>query len=1000
VVQTALCPVTIGREREMERLRDALEAGCAGDGRTVVLAGDAGLGKTRLCTDLRRLAAGRGAATMWGGCSEAEFSLPYLPFLEAIGNHLAQADVPALRRELGAGHPELAWLFPQLGIEAPPRDPSDPVQGKLRLFEAVLALLRTGAEPGGTLLVLENLHGADASSRELLEYLVRRLRGARIMLLVTCRLDGLDRGHPLAVMVEHWRRAGLAERLDLTPLSADRVGDMIRETVGIDTVGFEVSRLLSERSEGNPFVLEEILKDALDRGAVSRVDPAWRGESLRRLRLPRTVRDSVLGRLEHLPEPVADVLHCASVLGRSFDYPLLVELSGRDGPDVQAALRTCVRHQLVEEDPEVRGHYRFRHSLTREAVYEDLLAPRREELHAAAAEVLRGRPEIPAVELCQHLLAAGRSAEAVPLGLAAADQAMRAHAYPDAAHLLERILPLVEDPRRRADLEANLGTAQLLHGDAARAERHLGEGVRALDRLGDHRAAAHHRLWLGRCLWERSRPEAARAQFDTARAQLEADGPSEDLALAHVRLASLAAFALDGAGAIEAARRAAAIAAAAGADAPRIWAYNYLGLGHLQLGQVAEGIEYVDRSYREAAAAGLNVIAANALYNGILVRIQQLRPLEAVERVEALKAMQAGSMARLQALRAEGNIHLWGLGQPGRALTAYREALVLAREGDAVQYVNWLTVQLAAANLLLDRFEDARRLLPDRSTARESQDRVDQLWTSIRLELDAGRPQAALAGAEEVLRDGGWPLRVRLFLGDVAVEALAAAGRVGEAGAWVDSVIAAGADPAHPWLLRMRGRLALAEGRAEDAAGDLRSAADAFGAAGCGHEEGRSRLALAEALAVAGSVEAARAELRATVESAAGRGSALEERLAREAMARLGSRTITTEHVKLALECMHRPAELREAALGRLLGMEPPGGADRLRALLSEQVTALAASADGREREAGQLLRDYYVRRVGSQELVADRLHLTRATFYRRLHLGWGLLAERLTPVA
>src|SRR5262249_58985446 len=131
--------------------------------------------------------------------------------VEATGNHLAQADLSALRRQLAANHRELAWLFPQLGLEEPPHDPSDPVQGKLRLFEAVLALLRTCAQPDGLLLVLENVHWADASSRELLEYLVRRLRGARAMLLVTCRLEGLERRHSLVVSVEHWRRAGLVQ---------------------------------------------------------------------------------------------------------------------------------------------------------------------------------------------------------------------------------------------------------------------------------------------------------------------------------------------------------------------------------------------------------------------------------------------------------------------------------------------------------------------------------------------------------------------------------------------------------------------------------------------------------------------------------------------------------------------------------------------------------------------------------------------------------------------
>src|SRR5262249_25789735 len=151
--------------------------------------------------------------------------------------------------------------------------------------------------------------------------------------------------------------------------------------------------------------------------------------------------------------------------------------------------------QLVEEDPDVDGHYRFRHSLTRESVYDDLLVPQREELHAAAADALAARPDTPAVELCRHLLAAPREDEARPLGLADARQAVRAHAYQDAALLYERILPLVGD-EARPELLCRMGTAYLLCGDAARAERHLTEGVRALERVGQSRSAARYRLSL------------------------------------------------------------------------------------------------------------------------------------------------------------------------------------------------------------------------------------------------------------------------------------------------------------------------------------------------------------------------------------------------------------------------------------------------------------------------------------------------------------------------
>jgi hypothetical protein len=687
------------------------------------------------------------------------------------------------------------------------------------------------------------------------------------------------------------------------------------------------------------------------------------------------------------------------VLGRSFDYPLLAAISGQESQEVQAALRVCMLHQLVEEDPDVDGHYRFRHSLTRESVYDDLLVPQRQDLHAAAADALRGRPDTPAVELCRHLLAARREQEAAPLGLAAAEQAMRAHAYQDAARLYERILPLVGD-ETRPELLCRMGMAYLLCGDTARAERHLAVGVGALDARGQRRAAASYRLSLGRCHWERHRPEQAAAEYETARAVLEPEGPSEDLALAYVRLAQAAAFALDGARAVEAAERAVAIATEADAHAPRIWAYNYLGLGQVQLGHVAEGLETVDRSYREALAADLNVIAANALYNGIMVRLQHLRPLEALERIDALKALQAGSMAELQALRAEGSVLLWGLGRPVRALAACEEVLALAREGEATYYVNWAQVQLAVVHIQLDHLDEARRLLADRSVSREDQDRVDELWAEVRLALDSGRPDAAVPGAEEVLRGSDWPLRVRLFLGDVAAEALLAVDRAADAAVLLDRVVAGGADPGHPWLLRMRGRTAAAAGRADEAAGHLRLAADAFRAAGSRHEEARSRLALARVLAAGGAVDEAQGELRAALASAEERGAAFEARAAREALAGLGSRAITADLVKQALEALHRPQDLGRTGLGRRLGLESDPDGTGLRAVLANQIEALAASPDSRDREAGNLLRDYYLRRVGSQELVADRLHMTRATFYRRLHLGWQLLSERLTKLS
>src|ERR1700675_4842502 len=155
-----VCPVLVGREPEVTELEDALLAANRGDGQIVLLAGEAGVGKSRLAAELERRARKVGMATLSGGCSEADLALPYLPFLEALGNYLTASNLGDVRRELCSLSRELGHLFPQLEPDAT-RETGDPTQAKLRLFEAIIALLRIAATQAGLLLVLEDLHWSD-----------------------------------------------------------------------------------------------------------------------------------------------------------------------------------------------------------------------------------------------------------------------------------------------------------------------------------------------------------------------------------------------------------------------------------------------------------------------------------------------------------------------------------------------------------------------------------------------------------------------------------------------------------------------------------------------------------------------------------------------------------------------------------------------------------------------------------------------------------------------
>jgi len=431
-----LCPTLVGRDSEVSTLEDALLSALRGDGGVVIVGGEAGMGKTRLVNAVAGRARRLGCVVISGGCSEAELSLPYLPFLEAIGNYLAAAEVGPLRERLGSATDELAQLFPQLG--RPASSAGDAAQAKMRLFESMLMLLRDAARSRALLLILEDLQWADPATRELLDYATRRLRSTSVLVIATYRTDEMHRKHALLPTIQGWRRNGQVELIDLSPLDGERVADMVCAIFEEGSISDEFRDFLHDRSEGNPFVVEEMLRDALDRGDIFRTETGWDRKPLAEIRIPPTVRDTILQRLERLSNSDVAVLSAASVMGRSFDIESLAEVARVDEGVVLSALEASVNAQLIELEDRVSGRYRFRHALTREAIYEDLVVPRRQQLHSRIADVLSDRPQRAAVDLANHLFLAGRNQEAVAMCVTAAEDAIRAVAYRDAAELLER----------------------------------------------------------------------------------------------------------------------------------------------------------------------------------------------------------------------------------------------------------------------------------------------------------------------------------------------------------------------------------------------------------------------------------------------------------------------------------------------------------------------------------------------------------------------------------
>ena len=887
-VERALCPALVAREKELTALEAALLEAHRGEGQVVILAGEAGLGKSRLARELEKRAGEGGTTVMRGGCSEADLALPYLPFLEAIGNYLSSADLDSVRARLGPAARELSQLFPRLRADGGSGDGGDPGgQGKLRLFESVVSLLQDAAAEHGLLLVVEDLHWSDASTRELLDYMTRRLSGTRMLVLATYRSDELDRKHPLLPLVQGWRRGNLVTLIELRPLQPVGVADMVRAIFDTDEVTDEFRDFLYRRTEGNPFVLEEMLKAALDRGDIYRSKAGWeRRPDLSQLAIPPTVRDTILLRVERLEREEAEILRTAAVLGESFSYATLAAVSGKPEDTILSALQRCVQQQLVEEQPKAREGYRFRHALTREAIYEDLIVPQRIRLHLRAAEMLRHLPETEPIDLAHHLLAAGRIQEAIPICIKAAEDAERRRGYQTAAGLYARILPHVNDPLMSAELMCRIGEALYLNGDTAKARPYFEEALPTLESQGQTRAAARFRLVLGRINWLQSGPESAATEYERARAALEPLGPSAELANAYIRLAGLAAFDYRGEEAAELAGRAVTVAESAKADPPRIWAYNFVGLGLALQGRPDEGIAYLDRSYEEARQRDLWWIAANARLNGVHTRLVAYRGREALQHVAVLREQPGefrnySAYPHMQVLRQ--------LGEPLKAIESGEKRLEETREVGQIHIANRVAREMAIAYSMAGRPEDALTVLPPAEAFREHQDKVPRAYAPIRIRLDAGQLSDAAKAAERALailsRDR--PLVSEEFwLADIMLEAFLAddhPDRAAEVMAMVRT-----ADPTDPYVLRMSGRAALAQGNVAHAIECLATAADFFERVGYLDNEWRTRRALADAKLQSGDRTAAEEELRRVFSEAPQHGHLAEARAAWRQLAAMG----------------------------------------------------------------------------------------------------------------
>lgn len=483
----------VGRAAELRALRAALVRASSGDATTVLVSGDAGVGKSRLVEEVMRTARADGALVLLGRCVDVgDGELAYAPIAGALRSLAAQVDAAELDGVLGSGRAELARLVPDLaeGDKSPRDGPA--VFGKERLFEFLLGGLGRLGRRRPVVLVVEDLHWADGSTRDLLRFLVRSVVGERLALIVTCRTGDLDRAHPVRPYLVELRRDARVECVDLEPFTRAEFADLVTAIHGAPPAPAKLDRLY-ERSEGNAFFTEELL------GA-----PGWTD-------LPVSLRDAMAVHLEQLHPAAQRVVRVLAAAGRRVDHRLLERAAAVSAEELSAGVREALDRRVIVLTPDGRG-YEFRHALLREAAYADLLPGERAALHSVLARELEADPELGgaafAAELAHHWNAAGEPERALIASVQAGSEAEGVFAHPEALRHFQRALELWERaaPQERAgldqmDLIERAGVAASAAGEAQVA---ISLAQRAVE-LADPAAAGSRHARLARSLWDGGR---------------------------------------------------------------------------------------------------------------------------------------------------------------------------------------------------------------------------------------------------------------------------------------------------------------------------------------------------------------------------------------------------------------------------------------------------------------------------------------------------------------
>jgi DNA-binding SARP family transcriptional activator len=597
----------VGRETEVQTLLAHFEAiRKQGRGKTILLTGEAGVGKTRLVYESLQRITSIGATVLYGAAYEQEEQLPYQPFIEAFEQYLAQSEHPDRHNPI--------TNFRKLGV-------SDPQQEQWALFNATVTFLTDLAKAAPVVLVLDDLHAADETSLRLFHFLARQTQSTPVALIATYRIDATSAGpSPFTLLLNTLYRERLSETVELARLSEPQVWDILQFVLG-GTPDTTLARAVFDISEGNPFFIQEMSYALVKSDQMEKRHNTWFLKSGVNLAVPSELGGLLRERVARLGSTVANVMTAAAVIGREFTFDILHKVVALSDGDVLDALDTALGAHLFEETEE---GYRFRHALIRQTLYETLSKVRRARLHTSVAEAIETTYAAhtgglaPYVEaLAFHYDHSDQRSRALDYLIRSGEKAANVYAFEVAVNYFERALALMDElqisaPERRWPVLESLGWWCIILADTPRAvsyfelalalSPHNGWQPGNRDRARLHRGAVMTLITSGNI-------EAAEYHLRQALAQINEREDAQEYAHTLYNVAQFHWHKGEYQEAFEAAQKSLAIAERLNDTNAIARAFEMLALACHSLGEWQQGLTY-EQQRSALAGAALDVTEA------------------------------------------------------------------------------------------------------------------------------------------------------------------------------------------------------------------------------------------------------------------------------------------------------------------------------------------------------------------------------------------------------